>query len=66
MEYDALAEVTKDEFYEIIFNNLLNVHPRVVADGSDFEFPNRTLFGRVVGVDGHYWDSKHKYFVVKR
>jgi hypothetical protein len=45
--WDAmLKEVTKDEFYGIIYSKNLDVHPRAERDASYWEFPNRNLFGK--------------------
>jgi hypothetical protein len=41
-----LKEVTKDEFYERIYSDKLNVHPRSEPDASYWEFPNRKIFGK--------------------
>jgi hypothetical protein len=41
-----MTQVTKDQFYEIIFRDKLNVHPRCEPDASYWEFPNRQLFGK--------------------
>lgn len=58
-----MKEVTKEEFYRIIFDRKLDVHPTITASGSNFEFKNRALFGKTVGNNGHYWDAQHKYFL---
>lgn len=56
-----MVEVTKDEFFRAV--GPLDVTPRIVADGSDFELRDRRMVGRIVGTEGHYWDATKRYFL---
>lgn len=63
-----MKPVTKEEFYKIIFDKHLNVHPKPVGDTwpyvSIFKFPNGEEFGREVPIeDGnrarHFWETQY-------
>ncbi len=56
-----LKEVTKDEFYGIIFRDRLNVHPRSAPHASYWEFPNRQLFGK--STPGWKCEGQPGYFI---
>ena len=59
-----LVEVPKDTFYKAIVSQ--DVVVRTTQEGSDFELRDRTLIGRALGCEGHYYDSDAVYFLVDR
>lgn len=57
-----MKQVSKEEFYSIIFERKLDVHPRPEPDKTFWEFRNRRLFG--VSTPGYRCQGEKAYYIL--
>ena len=60
----TLVPVTKDEFFDRIFRDKLNVHPCVEPDVTWWEFPDRRPFGK--STPGWKCEGPKAFFLVNQ